>query len=172
MKINSEQVFNEWIQPNVVARVKVTDDHVHIITEECSMNVSEMISTLKLDGQWFMIFESTLTWDNDCSEADRDLRGFQRALIGGNGSGNGQIYGTMHGKSRVDVWCELAPGFTFMPREVLQNACNLGMNTLMQGLLPIFMTQLAADYEKWATDKAYREERATWNVDRFNQPTA
>ena len=132
------------------------------------MNVSKMLETLKLDEQWYMIFESTLTWDNACS-ADQQPRGFQRILSEADGTSADKTYGMMHGKSRVDVWCELAPGFTFMPRDVLQNACNLAMDTLMQSLLPIFMTQLSKDYKKWATSTDYREERKTWGAERFKQ---
>jgi len=127
------------------------------------MNVSEMVSSLDLQGKWFMIFESFLTWDNDCLRSDQKLRGLDRAVV----NSNGASYGVMHGRSRVDVWCEMAPGFTFMPRDVLENACNLAVNTLMQSLLPVFMKQLSEDYKKWATKKEYRDERATWNLERF-----
>ena len=133
------------------------------------MDVSKMLETLKLENQWYMVFESTLTWDNNCSTANQQPRGFQRIVTGSNETSADKTYGMMHGKSRVDVWCELAPGFTFMPRDILENACNLAMNTLMQSLLPIFMTQLSEDYKKWATNKDYREERKTWNIERFKQ---
>jgi len=161
------EFFNEWIKPNVVAKVTVSPNRVHILTTECSMDASEMVTSLELEGKWFMIFESFLTWENDCAKSDRKLRGLDRANV----QSNGVPYGVMHGRSRVDVWCEMAPGFTFMPRDVLQNACNLAVNTLMQSLLPVFMKQLSADYKKWATNKEYRQERATWNIDRFKQKT-
>ena len=134
------------------------------------MLASDMIQTLNLDGLWYMIFESTLTWDNEIGNGNEPLRGFERT-VQSNGNSVGKPLGVMHGKSRVDVWCELAPGFTFMPRDVLQNACNLALDTLMQGLLPIFMKQLSDDYQKWATDKDYREERRDWNLERFKQKT-
>lgn len=153
----------------MIAKVKVSTDRVHILTEECSMNVSQLISSLNLEGRWHMIFESVLTWDNNCTKADKQLRGLDRALVQTNGSSSGELYGMMHGRSRVDVWCELAEGFSFMPLDLLQNGCNLALDTLMHSLLPIFMKQLSEDYQKWATDKAYRDERATWNIDRFKQ---
>jgi len=155
-------VFNEWIQPNVVAEVKVSEDRVHILTKECSMTASELISGLQLDRKWYMVFESTLTWTDNIGDSDKEMRGLSRL-----GVEQGSNYGLMIGRSRVDVWCEVAQGLLFMPRDVLQNACNLAMHTLMQSLLPIFMNQLSADYDKWATNKEYREERTSWNMDRF-----
>lgn len=159
--------MNEWLQPNVIAEVQVSNEHVHIVTKNCFMNVSELISSLNLDEKWYMFFQAWLTWEDDSSESDKQLRGLDRvSLIS---SDSRKRYGVMHGKSRVDVWCESAPGMDFIPKEVLQNACNLAMDTLMRSLLPVFMSQLSTDYRKWATNQSYREERATWNLDRFKQ---
>eukprot|EP00210_Caulerpa_lentillifera_P000266 g259.t1 len=160
------EFFNEWIKPSVVAKVSQSDKSVHIKTLEAEMNVSELIASLDLDQRWFMIFESTLTWDNDTGESDKQLRGLQRALVNGNGAPLRS--GMIHGVSKVDVWSEMAPEFDFMNKQLLQNACNLALNTLMQSLLPIFMTQLSEDFTKWATDEDYRKERETWDLTRFN----
>lgn len=160
------EFFNEWIKPSVVAKVSQTANSVHIKTKEAEMDVSELIASLDLDRRWFMIFESTLTWENSTEESDKSLRGLQRALVNGNGASLRS--GMIHGTSRVDVWCEMAPEFDFMNKQLLQNACNLALNTLMQSLLPIFMTQLSEDFAKWASDDDYRKERETWDLTRFN----
>jgi hypothetical protein len=43
---------------------------------------------------------------------------------------------------------------------MMESTCNAVMRGLVSSLLPLFMRQLAADYGKWATDEAYRAERA------------
>jgi hypothetical protein len=47
-----------------------------------------------------------------------------------------------------------------MPREVLVGSCNTVISGLVNSLLPWFTRQLAADYQKWAADAAYRAARA------------
>jgi hypothetical protein len=79
-----------------------------------------------------------------------------------NGNGNGSSSstpGSIAGAATVQVWCEVVPPFQLMPREVLQNSCNVVITGLVNSLLPWFMRQLAADYSKWAADPAYRAER-------------
>ena len=68
--------------------------------------------------------------------------------------------GEIRAKSKVDVWSEVIPPFNLMPRDVLIATCNTVMRGLMNSLLPMFVRQLGEDYQKWATDKVYREQRA------------
>jgi hypothetical protein len=68
--------------------------------------------------------------------------------------------GSITGSAVVDVWCEVIPPFNLMPREVLVGTCNTVISGLVNSLLPWFTRQLAADYQKWAQDAAYRAARA------------
>jgi hypothetical protein len=82
-----------------------------------------------------------------------------------NGSSTAQasadtLRGSITGSAVVDVWCEVIPPFTLMPREVLVGSCNTVISGLVNSLLPWFTRQLAADYQKWAADAAYRAARA------------
>jgi hypothetical protein len=70
------------------------------------------------------------------------------------------LRGSITGSAVVDVWCEVIPPFTMMPREVLVGTCNTVISGLVNSLLPWFTRQLAADYQKWAHDAAYRAARA------------
>jgi hypothetical protein len=70
------------------------------------------------------------------------------------------LRGSITGSAVVDVWCEVIPPFTLMPREVLVGSCNTVISGLVNSLLPWFTRQLAADYQKWAADAAYRAARA------------
>lgn len=87
---------------------------------------------------------------------------------GSNGSSNvaqqqqqpSPVRGSITGSAVVDVWCEVIPPFNLMPREVLVGTCNTVISGLVNSLLPWFTRQLAADYQKWAHDAAYRAARA------------
>jgi len=102
-----------------------------------------------------------LTWEKDAGDSDEAMRGFRR--MSGNGDGSLRRSGMIHGRSRVDVWCEIAPEFSLL-RQLLQNACNLALAALMRTLMPVFMTRLAEDYTKWASDEKYRKEREMWEL--------
>jgi hypothetical protein len=67
--------------------------------------------------------------------------------------------GSITGSGSVQVWCEVVPPFHLMPREVLERSCNVVISGLVNSLLPWFMRQLAADYQKWAVDEQYRATR-------------
>jgi hypothetical protein len=72
----------------------------------------------------------------------------------------GALRGSITGSASVDVWCEVIPPFNLMPREVLVGTCNTVISGLINSLLPWFTRQLAADYQKWAREPAYRAARA------------
>jgi hypothetical protein len=67
--------------------------------------------------------------------------------------------GSITGTAVVQVWCEVVPPFHLMPKSVLENSCNSVLTGLVNSLLPWFMRQLAADYQKWAADADYRAAR-------------
>lgn len=75
-------------------------------------------------------------------------------------AGGGALRGSITGSASVDVWCEVIPPFNLMPREVLVGTCNTVISGLINSLLPWFTRQLAADYQKWAREPAYRAARA------------
>eukprot|EP00210_Caulerpa_lentillifera_P004089 g3901.t1 len=158
------EFFNEWVKPSVIAQVLQLENKVHIKTQKAEVDVSDLLGSLNLDQRWFMIFDAVLTWDNSFEESENMLRGFQRSLLKNNGTPGRS--GMIHGYARVDVWCELGQQFAFMNNELLQNACNLALSTLMGSLMPIFMTKLAEDYTKWASDESYRKEREMWDLKR------
>lgn len=67
--------------------------------------------------------------------------------------------GSITGTGQVQVWCEVVPPFHLMPKDVLERSCNVVISGLVNSLLPWFMRQLAADYQKWAADEQYRNTR-------------
>jgi hypothetical protein len=71
-----------------------------------------------------------------------------------------QQQGSIAGEAQVDVWCEVIPPFHLMPRASLEASCNAVLRGLVGSLLPLFVNQLASDYQRWAGDAAYRAHRA------------
>jgi hypothetical protein len=55
---------------------------------------------------------------------------------------------------------QVIPPFHLMPRDALEATCSAALTGLVKSLLPVFMRQLAADYQRWAGDAAYRAARA------------
>jgi len=55
--------------------------------------------------------------------------------------------GSMTGSASIEVFCEVIPPFQLMPRDVLEGSCNAVLGGLVKSLLPVFMRQLAADYQ-------------------------
>lgn len=69
--------------------------------------------------------------------------------------------GTIFADLDLNVWCEVIPPFNLLPREgVLEPTVNAVLGTLVNGLLPVFVRKLGADYERWAQDEGYRARRA------------
>ncbi len=69
--------------------------------------------------------------------------------------------GTIFADLDLHVWCEVIPPFNLLPRQgVLEPTANTVLGTLVNGLLPVFVRKLGADYERWAMDDGYRDRRA------------
>jgi len=65
----------------------------------------------------------------------------------------------MHGRALLLAQCEAIPPFHLMPRASLEARCNAVLRGLVGSLLPLFVNQLASDYQRWAGDAAYRAHR-------------
>lgn len=141
------QVMNVWIEPLATVRVKQTESppRVHLMTETCEIYGSDVLHDLNLDGRFCMNFDAKLTWK---SSTTKELP---------NGTGRGRIMAD----ARIDVWSETEPPFNLMPKEFLEVSGNVPMDGLMRALLPLFLSNLQNDYQKWATNETYRAKRAT-----------
>lgn len=147
LKVPKIEVMNVWIEPLATVAVLQEENppRVHLTTEKCEVYGSDMLQALNLDGKYSMNFDAVLTWESALRN------GMQQ-------SGNAK--GKITGDARFDVWCEVQPPFHLMPKPVLEAACNVPMDALMKLLLPVFMSTLKSDYQKWATSEDYRAQRA------------
>lgn len=63
-------------------------------------------------------------------------------------------------QSEVNVWVDPPPIFRAMfPKRLMYETGNSVLRTTLNMLQNTFLQGLARDYERWATDKAYRETR-------------
>lgn len=162
-KIN---LMNVWLDAVAVIVVQQGSNppSVNLKTESCRIQGSDVVDSLQLDKRFSLQFEATLTWRNGGRPALTRLNSSNQhngALARGPLAGGG-----IFGDTRVDVWCEVVPPFSFMPREILEGSCNLGLQALTQALLPLFLSKLRDDYRMWGRDEAYRKYRSgsKWKV--------
>lgn len=121
---------------------------------QCQLNGSDLVTNMNLNNRFEMRFRTVLTWDSPSTgtpPASALQPQQQRA----------PVRGTIFADLDLDVWCEVIPPFNLLPREsVLEPTVNAVLGTLVNGLLPVFVRKLGADYERWAADPAYRQRRA------------
>ncbi len=168
------QIFNLWIEPVVQVSVRTESNRVVLEADNCRIRGCEAVERLKLDERFCMRFVTKLTWRVDApaaaagssSQPEQATRSVSSSSLAGMFSrgGSSQVAllpeGEILGDAKLDVWSETLPPFNLMPRSMMESTCNAVMRGLVSSLLPLFMRQLAADYGKWATDEAYRAERA------------
>jgi hypothetical protein len=145
------ELFGAWVQPVVTvaaaARPAVNGGPpaVELRAESCALRGSPFLADLRFT----LDFTTVLTW-----------RG---GGVGAGGAGGGAApaaQGAIHGDLAVDVAAEVVAPFSALPRGALEAGCNVALRALTARLLPVFVRRLAADYERWAADPAYRRQRA------------
>lgn len=159
-------LFNVWLEAVVEVSVVTSAaassglPRVVLQAENCRISGSDAVEALKLDQRFCMRFQTELTW----KEAATAAAGSSVAHTQGAGNGGAaqpmQQQGEIRADSRLDVWSEVVSPFHLLPRDVLVATCNSVLRGLVASLLPLFVRQLAEDYQRWAADPAYRAERA------------
>ncbi|GBF87308.1 hypothetical protein Rsub_00019 [Raphidocelis subcapitata] len=174
LAVPAVNILGAQLRPLVDVTVSTTPDAVVLRGARCRLRGSGAFASL--DEKFSMEFETSITWAG-CEgqpaapgapagsgrRAWRSLRsgiGQWAAGGGGGGDSSGDGSGVMTGTTSVEVYCEVVPPFNLMPREAMEGSCNAVLGGLVRSLLPVFMRQLAADYQRWAVDEAYRRERA------------
>ena len=66
--------------------------------------------------------------------------------------------------SKILVYVDPPLIFKAFPKSVLESTGNFVMQGALNWVERMFIKSLAEDYEKWATDKAYREKRAALSI--------
>ncbi|CAD7699587.1 unnamed protein product [Ostreobium quekettii] len=159
-KIN---LLNVWIEPLAIVTVDHLSNPPRVVmkTESCWMEGSDVLDALNLNKRFCLDFEATLTWQARSPAPTAGSSPSQHRVNSTGRSLGGSVRPKIRGDTRLDVWCEVVPPFTLMPRPIMEASCNTGLDALMQMLLPMFMSKLSGDYREWAADAAYRRHRST-----------
>lgn len=134
-----------------VVRVSVTgeQDRVVIESDECVVHGSEWVESLRLNQLFRFSVRTCFTWDGQGDGTrGEDARGGSSAWCA--------ILSTS--ALRVDI--EPPAPFRRVPRRLLEAVGNAVMRVATEALQREFLRNLAADYERWAADDAYRSQRA------------
>lgn len=137
-----------------MSRYRLVQHPHHLQALQCRLNGSDLV--ISLNDRFDMRFRTVLTWDSPAlgaaPESAAALQPQQQRA---------PVRGTIFADLDLDVWCEVIPPFNLLPREsVLEPTVNAVLGTLVNGLLPVFVRKLGADYERWAADPVYRQRRA------------
>ena len=130
------------VEPLCFARVRPQESCVLISSDECTLSGSAFVESLRLNERFTFQVRMQLTWDDDGSASNRDVRPCMLA------------------DTRVEVDVDTPPLFALVPRRLLEGIASGAMTVVLDTLQRAFLRNLAADYTRWATDARYRESRS------------
>eukprot|EP00238_Polyblepharides_amylifera_P013987 CAMPEP_0196575774 /NCGR_PEP_ID=MMETSP1081-20130531/5184_1 /TAXON_ID=36882 /ORGANISM="Pyramimonas amylifera, Strain CCMP720" /LENGTH=232 /DNA_ID=CAMNT_0041894177 /DNA_START=239 /DNA_END=937 /DNA_ORIENTATION=- len=139
-KVQVMQVPDIWIRPTmkvVVIPPSDTVQKVQLIALDCAITGSDIIKSMNLDNRFAMRMETYLEY--------HPAQGSEQARL--------------ETTANLDVWCEIIPPFNFMPKSALESATSGVVGAVMSAMLNVFNNKVAADYQRWSTDSAYRITR-------------
>ena len=125
--------FPLTVSPCVLATVMSEPDRVVIASDSCTLTGSPIIESIRLNERFDFRLRTTLTWDSAVK---------------------------IHSSTQIEVDVETPQLFALVPRPLLVAIASTAMRIVLDALLEVFLRNLAADYERWATDADYRASRA------------
>lgn len=133
------QLFNVWLRPHVVSRVEVTLDGVIIEAVECRLDGSPEVQRLDLNSKFELSVKVII-------QGTQDPRGLRNVMTA---------------RSEITVWVDPPPIFRLMfPKPLMVATGSAVVRSTLRLLQSTFLQGLASDYNRWAMDAAYRDERA------------
>jgi|MDSY01.2.fsa_nt_gb hypothetical protein len=121
------------MEPRVRATVESYKDKVVITSDQCVISGSDMIHKLRLNDKFRFQVQTVFTWD--------------------------EHGGHIRSDSKVIVEAEAVGPFSFMPRPILEATGCQVMRLAVDMIQGAFLKALGADWERFATDAAYRATR-------------
>lgn len=140
LEVPNVKFFHLECKPTVYCTVsKSTEDNkVTISSQKCILGGSPIVDSLNAHYKFNVVTQ--FTW--------ADLKS-GKAIIS---------------NSKILVYVDPPLIFKAFPKSVLENTGNFVMQGALNWVERMFIKSLAEDYEKWATDKAYRERRAALSI--------
>jgi hypothetical protein len=123
------------IEPTCSCRVESTPSAVRISSNSCRLSGSPLIERLRLNDCFEFLIKVQLTWDSAAPRIRAETQ------------------------FELDVATPASGGQRLVPRRVRELTVEFATGLVLDALLKVFMRNLAEDYELWASDSQYREER-------------
>ena len=140
LEVPNVKFFHLECKPTVYCTVSKSDrgDVVTIRSERCVLGGSPIVDSLNAHYKFNVMTQ--LTWTDQPKE---------KSIIS---------------NSKILVFVD--PPFIFkpFPKSLLESTGNLVMQVALNGIEKMFIKSLSEDYHKWATNRAYREERAALSM--------
>mmetsp|Transcript_53688 Transcript_53688/g.78663 ORF Transcript_53688/g.78663 Transcript_53688/m.78663 type:complete len:268 (+) Transcript_53688:50-853(+) len=134
------QLFNVWLRPHVVSKVEVTPDGVLIEAVECRLDGSPEVQRLDLNSKFELSVKVVL-------QGIQDPRGLRNVMTA---------------RSEITVWVDPPPIFRLLfPKPLMVSTGNAVVKASLRLLQSTFLQGLASDYNRWALDAKYRDERSS-----------
>ena len=134
-------------RPTVFARVRTEPERVVIFSDECHLSGSPLVEKLRINERFNFSVATCFTWDS----------GSQRtSLVSVDATGRPSIFSS----TTIEVDVDPPGPFALVPRWILEKVGNSVMALALSRLQTPFVANLAVDYERWATDEAYRIGRS------------
>lgn len=126
--------FNLDVSPTLICRVTQTNEAVLIESSECCLRGSPFVESL--NGCFRMQIKTIFKW------IDTPTR---RSIL-----------------SNSNIYVEVDPPapFKYFGKNILERTGSLAMSIALRQIENAFVSSLSRDYERWATDKQYRLQRA------------
>lgn len=140
LEVPNVKFFHLECKPTVYCTVSKSDrgDVVTIRSEKCILGGSPMVDSLNAHYNFNVMTQ--FTWTDQPTVK------------------------TIMSTSKILVYVD--PPFIFkpFPKSLLESTGNLVMQVALNGIEKMFIKSLSEDYQKWATNRAYREERAALSM--------
>lgn len=135
LEVPCVKFFHLLCKPTVYCTVTKSDDgKITITSDKCILSGSPMIDSLNEHYKFNVITQ--FTW--------KDTK-HQRVITS---------------NSKILVLIDPPSIFKAFPKSLLESTGNLVMQLALGEIEKLFIKSLSKDYSKWATNKAYRDERA------------
>lgn len=136
LRVQRARLLGVWLEPSVDVTVEAATvgsrPAVRLRSEGYRLDGSDIVRRLGIDERSAASFDATLTWTPG---------------------------GTIVADIDVRVWAEPVGPFKAVPRRALAAAGDALVAGLASLLLPAFLSKLAADYGRWASDPMHRAAR-------------
>ena len=142
--------FRLTLQPVVYATVTPQSNQVIISSHKCVLRGSPFIEKVKLNDRFDFSVTTTLTW--------KDV--FHSAQCNSQPNSTTEL-STVSAETSININVNVPQPFNSIPKRILEATGNAAVKFTLLYIQGNFVSNLAKDYVKWATDVEYRKYRAS-----------